>query len=288
MRLNTLVAGFVLATGIGAAQAYVVGGASGTIASNSGQWAWDGGYLAGFRAALENPANFGPAGIVNRSITTTNLGVVDSTTLAGLDMFVGAWNEDSQAAGYAAAVRNFFLAGGDLFLLQDDAGHDALGAILGITTSASTGTVSNGGAPLFQGPFGNATDVTQHYLVGQLDETAINALGGTVAGRNADNQVTSAYWRAGDYAAGAGSLFVIADIDMIATTLGSNSACPAALCGADYAAMNSNAIYALNTFSFLQQNGGNPVPVPGSVPLVAMGLGLLALTQRRRASHPAS
>jgi hypothetical protein len=283
MQLKSLVASLVLAGCAGLAQAYVVGGASGASASNSGGWAWDGLYLQNFRAALENPANFGPAGVVNRTITTTNLAVVDSTTLAGLDMFVGAWNEDSQAAGYATAVRNFFLAGGDLFLLQDDSGHDALGAILGISTSASTGTVSNGGAPLFQGPFGNATNVTQHYLVGQLDETAVNNLGGTVAGRNANNQVTSAYWRAGEYAAGAGSLFVIADIDMIATTLNSNSACPVALCGADYAAMNSNAIYALNTFSFLQQNGGSRVPVPGSVPLVALGLGLLALGQRKRA-----
>lgn len=283
MQLKSIVAGLVLAGCAGLAQAYVVGGASGAIASNSGEWAWDGDYLANFRGALENPANFGPAGVVNRTITTTNLAVVNNATLAGLDMFVGAWNEDSQAAGFSSAVRDFFLAGGDLFLLQDDANHDALGALLGIETAASTGTVSNGGAPLFQGPFGNATNVTQHYLVGQLSEAAILARNGTVAGRNANNQVTSAFWRAGDYAPGAGSLFVIADIDMIATTLNSNSACPVSLCGADYSAMNSNAIYALNTFSFLQQNGGNPVPVPGSVPLVALGLGLLAIGQRKRA-----
>lgn len=282
MQLKSLLAGLVLAGCAGLAQAYVVGGASGASASNSGAWAWDGGYLADFRAALENPANFGPAGTVNRTITTTDLAVVNNASLAGLDMFVGAWNEDSQAAGYATAVRDFFLAGGDLFLLQDDSAHDALGAILGISTTASTGTVSNGGAPLFQGPFGTATNVTQHYNVGQLNEAAVLALGGTVAGRNTANQVTSAYWSAGQYAAGAGALFVIADIDMIATTLNSNSACPVALCGADYAAMNSNAIYALNTFSFLQRNGGNPVPVPGSVPLVALGLGLLALGQRKR------
>jgi hypothetical protein len=183
--------------------------------------------------------------------------------------------------------KSTFFAGGDLFLLQDDAGHDALGALLGIETSISTGSVSNGGAPLFQGAFGDARNVTQHYSTGQLDEAAMLARNGTVAGCNADSQVTSAYWRAGQYAAGAGALFIVADIDMIATTLASDPAigpleCPTGVCGADYLGMNSNAIYALNTFSFLQINGGNPVAVPGTVPLAALGLGLLVLGRHRR------
>jgi MYXO-CTERM domain-containing protein len=99
--------------------------------------------------------------------------------------------------------------------------------------------------------------------------------------------VTSAYWRAGQYVAGAGALFIVADIDMIATTLASDPDigplnCLSVLCGADYIGMNSNAIFALNTFSFLQGNGGSPVAVPGTVPLAAIGLGLLALRRRRR------
>lgn len=259
------------------AQAYNVGGATQSLISNSFEWAWDGSYLTGFRNALENPANFGPGGIVNRTINTVDLAVVDSTTLAGLDMFVGTWVEDSQAAGFSTAVRDFFLAGGDLFLLQDDSSHDALGTALGISTTVSTGSVSNGGAPLFDGPFGTATDVTQHYAIGQLSEAAILANNGRVGGRNVEGQVTSAYWRAGEYAPGAGSLFIIADIDMIATT----TDCGLAVCGADYLAMNSNAIYALNTFSFLQSTGGNPVPVPGTLVLAGSALLLLRGLQRK-------
>ena len=258
---------------------YVVAGAGQAITSDSGQWAWDGSYLTGFRAALENPIYFGPAGVVNRSIQTTTLGAVNAGTLAGANMFVGTWVSDAQAAPFSAAVTSFFMGGGDLFLLQDDSAHDGLGSALGISTTASTGSVSNGGAPLFNGPFGNATDVNQYYLVGQLDGAAIAAHNGHVGGVNADGQITSAYWKAGEYAAGAGALFIIADIDMISTT----TACGLPLCGADYAPLNANGIYALNTFSFLQSNGGTPpIPEPETYALMLAGLGLMGWMVRRR------
>jgi hypothetical protein len=258
---------------------YVVAGASQTITSDSGPWAWDGSYLTGFRAALENPIYFGPAGVVNRSIQTTTLGAVTAGTLAGANMFVGTWISDVQAAPISAAVTNFFLGGGDLFLLQDDSAHDGLGAALGISTTTSTGAVSNGGAPLFDGPFGTAHDVNQYYLTGQLDGVAIAAHNGHVGGVNADGQITSAYWKAGEYAPGAGALFIIADIDMISTT----TACGLPVCGGSYAPLNDNGIYALNTFSFLQSNGGTPpIPEPETYALMLAGLGLMGWTVRRR------
>jgi hypothetical protein len=262
-----------------AASPYVVGGAAGAITSDSGDWAWDGAYLTGFRAALENPAYFGPAGVVNRSISTTTLGAVNAGTLSGVNMFVGTWISDAQAAPITAAVTSFFLGGGDLFLLQDDSGHDGLGSALGLSTTASTGSVSNGGAPLFSGPFGNAHDVNQFYLTGQLDGAAIAAHNGHIGGTNADGQITSAFWKAGEYAPGAGSLFIIADIDMISTT----TACGLPVCGGSYAPLNDNGIYALNTFSFLQSNGGTPpIPEPETYALMLGGLGLMAWLARRR------
>ena len=256
--------------------AYVVGGAAESLIRDSDRWAWDGSYMAGFRGALENPANFGPGGIVNRSISTVTLSEVNAGTLAGVNMFVGTWISDIDAAPISAAVKSFFLGGGDLFLLQDDSGHDALGAALGIATTASTGGVSNGGAPLYNGPFGIAVNVAQLYNVGKLDPAAIAILGGHIGGVNVDGEITSAFWKAGEFAPGAGALFVVADIDMIATT----TACGLPLCGASYNPLNDNGIYALNTFSFLQQNGGNPVPEPGTLAL--LGLGLLAVTASRR------
>ena len=262
---------------------YVVGGAAESLIGNSGDWAWDGSYLTGFRGALGNAAYFGPSGIVNRSIQTETLATVTTSSLVGVNMFIGTWIEDSQAAPISSAVMSFFLGGGDLFLLQDDAAHDALGTALGISTSNSTGSVSNGGAPLFQGRFGTAHDVQQFYNVGQLSATEIAAHNGHIGGTNADGQITSAYWKAGEYAPGAGALFIIADIDMIATT----TACGLPLCGASYAPLNDNGIYALNTFSFLQSNGGappitTPIPEPGTYALMLGGIGVLGWVARRR------
>ena len=258
---------------------YTVAGATQSLISQSSEWAWDGAYLTGFRAALENPANFGPAGTVNRTIQTVDLNAVNAGTLAGANMFVGTWIADPQAAPISAAVVSFFLGGGDLFLLQDGADHDGLGESLGLVTSASTGSDSNGGAPLFNGPFGVAQDVKQLYQVGQLDAAAIAFHNGHVGGINADGQITSAYWKAGEYAAGAGAMFIIADIDMIATTTG----CGTPVCGASYAPLNDNGIYALNTFAFLQGTGGTPpIPEPQTYALMLGGLGVVGLIARRR------
>ena len=261
---------------------YVVGGASQALISNRGGWAWDGAFLANVRTALENPANFGPAGTVNRSIQTTTMNRVDAGSLAGVNMFVGTWIEDGQAVPMTVAVTNFFLGGGDLFLLQDDSGHDALSTSQGLSTTASTGSVSNGGAPLFHGPFGDAFDVKQFYAVGQLDGDVIAAHHGHVGGTNVEGQITSAFWAAGEYAVGAGSLFIIADIDIDMVTSTPSSFCGQPVSGASYAPLNDNGLYALNTFAFLQDQGGTPpVPEPGTYALMLGGLAMVGWMSRR-------
>jgi hypothetical protein len=278
-----LLAGAALAAlSLSANAAYIVGGASGAIATGSGSWAWDGAYMADFRAALSNPLNFGPGGVVNRSIITTDLTTVDNASLTGINMFVGSWYTDAEGGLFSPAVMNFFLNGGDLLLLQDDSGHDPIGSGLGLSTTPSTGSDSNGGAPLYNGAFGTASNVHQLYLVGQLNAADIAAHHGHIGGTNGSGEVTSAYWAAGEYAVGAGALFISADVDMIATTDGNCGP----VCGAHYGTgglgggMDDNAIYALNTFSFLQSNGGS-VPEPSGILLAATALGLIVMRRRK-------
>jgi len=262
------------------AHAYVVGGAASTLVPGSGCWAWDSSCVAGFRAALENPAYFGPGGVVEETITTVTMNTVNATTLSSVDMFIAPWVSDSDGPYFGDEVIDFFLSGGDLFLLDDSAGWDYFGQALGVPTTPSTGSVSNGGAPLFDGAFGVANDVTQHYQVGQLSAAQITAKGGHIGGTNVEGQVTSAYWTAGEYAAGAGSLFIIADVDMIAST----SSCGFAVCGATYDPLNDNGIYALNTFSFLKDNGGSAsnVPEPSSLALLFAGLFMLISLRNKK------
>lgn len=266
---------------INSAHAYVVGGASSTLVPSSYCWAWDSYCVADFRAALENPVYFGPGGVIEESITTVTLGTIDATSLSAIDMFIAPWIYDYDGPTFGSAVVDFFLSGGDLFLLNDSSSWDYFGEILGIPTTASSGSDSNGGAPLFDGPFGVANNVTQHYQVGQLDAADIAAQNGHVGGTNIEGQITSAFWAAGEYAVGAGALFIIADTDMIATTYG----CGSPVCGATYAPLNDNGIYALNTFSFLQSNSGREisVPEPHSLALFSVGLlGMVGLRRRKR------
>jgi len=262
---------------------YRVGGATAAISPNSLDWAWNRSYITEFRGALQNPAYFGSGGIVQRSIVTVDISSINATSLAGVNMFVGTWNSDADwTPAMVSAVTSFFFNGGDLFLLQDDPGHDPIGSALGLATTASTGSVSNGGAPLYNGPFGVASNVTQLYNVGQLSEAAVTGLGGTVAGRNQQGQVTSAFWLAGQFAPGAGALFINADIDMIATT---NGLCPLPQCGAAYNPLNSNGIFALNTFAFVQQQGGTPpIPEPSTLLLLSLGVAALGLRFGKRSS----
>ena len=178
--------------------------------------------------------------VVPRPIATVDLTNVTRATLASLDGFVASWWADSDTGAFeATAVIDFFLEGGDLILLQDDSAHDAIDEQLGIpTSSASDGSVSTGGAPLFEGPFGSASNVVQSGNTGQLSAVDVASNGGTVGATNGSGQITAAFWNRGDYAPGAGRLLIVADVDMWATT------------NAIYAPLNDNGVFALNGTAF--------------------------------------
>ena len=235
------------------APAYVVGGPAGSLAPGSGDWSWDGSFVAPFRTAVEHLENFGPGSSASVALETADLQAVDAADLAGVDAFVSSWWDDGETSpAQTAAVVEFFRAGGDLLLLQDDSSHDAIGEALGIPTAGSSdGSPSNGGAPLFEGRFGRASNVVQTGTTGSLNPADVAARRGTIAATNAAGQVTAAIWNRGDYAPGAGRLVILADVDMLSSR------------AAEYRPLDDNGRFALNAMGFLAATRAFTIGGPG-------------------------
>lgn len=275
--LAVAVLGLIVGTAGRARAALVFGGVSSSLAPGSGPWSWDGPELTSFRAALQNPAYFGPGGTDPTSITTTTLGSVTASTLAGINVFVSPYLYNGDSSAFANTVVSWFLNGGSLFLLQDSSLYDQIGALLGVPTAgASTGSVSNGTGALFNGPFGTPTNVTQTGTTGYLSASDVSLHGGTIGATNQQGQVTAAYWQASAYAPGSGALVIYADVDMISNPYGS----------ATYGPLDSNGIFALNGAAFLASQAA---PEPST--LISGGMaGLIGLgyAWRRRKAKVAA
>ncbi|MQY41673.1 VPLPA-CTERM sorting domain-containing protein [Epibacterium sp. SM1969] len=254
--------------------ATVVAGNSTAIAPNSSSWAWDGTEHAELRAALEDGANFGPAGRdTSDTITTVDLVSADAASLAGVDIFVSSWWRDVQSAPFEADIVEWFLAGGDLLLLQDGTDRDGISTRLGFETiggGAGQNTVSG---VLANGPHGVVTEVSQAGSFGRFDNDVITGLGGEIFAQNSNGQATIVGFAEGAFGATSGRLLAFADVDLISGNFG----------GADFDPLNAKGTLALNAFSFLQADAAiAPVPLPAGLPLMVAGLGGLAFIRRRR------
>jgi MSHA biogenesis protein MshQ len=211
---------------------------------------------------------------VKVTISPTTLSTINATTLSTLNVFMSPWWDNGDSASYNQLVVNYFKAGGNLILLDDSTQQDGVAALLGIPTlGQADGTAENGGIPLFNGPFGIASNVVQSAQIGYLASStgtasAITSRGGTVCGTNGSGQVTAACWAPGAYASGAGAMIIVADVDTWTTQ-------------ASYAPLNSNGIFALNGTAYVIGAGGTTTPVTASAPVLSdwglVGLAVLLI-----------
>ena len=232
---------------------YNLGGVSCAAApQNFNFYCTDGLGLAGYVSAVTNPTYFGPGGTVPVAVTVTPLSSFTPAALTGVNGIVIPWWADLDAAPHAANVVNFFLNGGDLFILADDSQNDPVNAALGVRTldtpGSSTALATTGNAPLHAGPFGTAAIVNQFFAIGRLDVGAVLLHGGHVVGNDAQGNVAAAVWDRNEYAPGSGRLVIVTDVDMIVTNPGDPGF-------ATYAPLNDNGRFALNATAFLVSGG---------------------------------
>jgi hypothetical protein len=250
-----------------AAGPYVLGGLVGAISGDTG-YGWDGFDEAGFRAALQNPTNFGPSGLVTTSVTTTN--VTSTANLSGIKgLVVPWWFSGDASTTQVNQVKAFFMSGGDLFLGEDNPGNDPVGAALGIPAIDGAGSTWNPAGALVSGPFGASGPVFPAFDISYFSPTLVSSAGGAVGARDGSGNVTVAYWPHGTFCPTCGALIMAGDTDFFSYE-------------ATYAPLNSDGQFSLNAIAYLIQNSGNftgpvgstppPTPAPASLWLALMGL----------------
>lgn len=255
---------------VASAQTYILGSPDSTINTNG--WSLDSANMSDFNGAITNPANFGPSGTVTTAITVTDFSASTLTpaNLAGVNGLIVPWWANTESAVYQADILTAFHSGMDLWLLEDDSYHNGIGTALGIVSSQADGTVSNGTAPFFAGPFGTATNTATYGNFDQFDAASIATLGGTVIGTNASGQITAVAWSKGAFGAGTGAVVLFSDVDMISNANGVDP----------FAPLNANGILALNTMAWLAE-GASAIPEPSTYALLGIG-GFLLVAFRRR------
>ena len=214
------------------------------------------GVFGPLRREAAKAQNFGPGGIVAQRVAFVEFDAFTPQLAATLKVVAIPWIQQlrfdgtpaDNSSGYRAAVIDWFLHGGNLWLLQDDSFHDPIGEALGIPTPFNNvgSRATNGVAPTYDGPFGIATGVVQNGSIGGLEPADVTNNGGTVTGTfdpGTGNPATAvvATWRENQYAQGAGRMVIATDVDM--TSL--------------FSLPDANRIWSLNSLAFLVTSDSN-------------------------------
>jgi len=264
-----IVMSIVVSVAAQAAGSVVIGGPSATLAPGSGGYSFDGNQWTGWKSAVSNVANFGPSGTVPTSVTTTVLNTITAGTLSGVNIFVSPWWTTSESSPYHSIIQTYFLGGGSLILLDDSSGRDGIASVLGIPTAGQNLVNWTASAPLLS-PFAAPGTILTSGEIGFFTTANITSRGGTVCATNG-TQPTAACFARGAYAAGAGAMIIVADIDTWTSM-------------ANYSPPDSNGRFALNGTAFVINGSGTitgtPPPTPsaaGAPTLSEWGIILLAI-----------
>lgn len=133
-------------------------------------WTLDGADMTDTRAKLLEPSNFGPAGTYPEAIHITDLsGPVTYTALTTFDIFFIGYFQDDDPNAFTAnelsAMQNWVEDGGTMIITCDSTGQDAVCEAFGPVPSAASAaepvnpTVAGATRPMFDGPFGNPTEL---------------------------------------------------------------------------------------------------------------------------------
>ncbi|MDH3594185.1 MAG: VCBS repeat-containing protein [Rhodospirillales bacterium] len=169
------------------------------------------------REKLENLANFGRNGTVNRTVEITDVTApITEALLSDFEVFFIGYLNDSSANAFTNAELFAFEAwvngGGNMVVTCDSASYDAVCAHFGhpaTTSSVNPHTPTAEGAvhPLFDGPFGAAASINMAGTQGYFTATG----GATVLAEDAGGNPTVLEKRLG-----AGRVVLLADVNIIA------------------------------------------------------------------------
>ena len=193
-------------------------------ARTDSDWGLTESFLSTTRAYVEDPANFGPGGVVARGYQVgTGIDAASAEKLAGVDVFFTGWvHSASYSTEEKAALREFVLAGGSVIATTDDTDHSMVD-LFGLTQEDASGEptlnkISNPEHPIADGPFGTVTDYNQYFATGYYSSLGPDAvaLGGQVdgTGEPSEDRTTLAVIEPGKLGPGSGPVVFVADIDV--------------------------------------------------------------------------
>jgi trimeric autotransporter adhesin len=187
---------------------------------NNGGWTLDGAQMVDSRAKLLNPANFGAAGTVKKTIIITDLAAtITPVILSQFDVFFMGYMPNSFGAGEITAMMNWVNGGGVMIVTADDQFDNQLAAAIGYSMPSGSkppGTTAPNGAgtthPVFVGPFGTVSSIvgagSQGYFFG-------NPAGQVALGYDAGNGIFTVF----EVTYGSGRFLVCSDVDFFDTGL---------------------------------------------------------------------